>query len=322
MAIADHPRPWLQPRRRRHIRPRQHQRRSPVVDAAGVASGDAAVLAERRAQPGKRLGARGPGVLVHRKDHRPLSPWNVNRHDLVAEAAAGDGRCRAGLAFQSEPVLIFAADAMFVRHILGGDAHVAGAERAGQRAGHHVDGPGVAHLLAPAGGGQDVGRTAHALGPADKGEVGIAQLQGLGARYDGLHARPAQPVDVHRGHAVGDARLHRSDAAQVHVAGFGVDDMAHHDAADLAALDPGAVQCRTDGDGGDVDRGHPGQAAAKAADGGADGGKDDDVGHGVTPAGAWRSGWAAATSGKASSVSMMRAIRGRAATSSPMRRAL
>ena len=110
-----------------------------------------------------------------------------------------------------------------------------------------------------------------------KAKIGITQHQGLHDRHDGLRARPAQPVDVHRGRRLWHARLHRGDAAKVHVARFGVDDMAKGDMADLRAFHAGAFQ-RGLGDGGTkVDGGRSGQRAAESADGGAGAAENDDI---------------------------------------------
>jgi hypothetical protein len=72
--------------------------------------------------------------------------------------------------------------------------------------------------------------------------------QRLHDRHDGLRARSAEAVDVHRGHRVGHARAHRGHAGEVHVARFGVDDVAEGDMADLRALDAGALERGGGGD--------------------------------------------------------------------------
>ena len=52
---------------------------------------------------------------------------------------------RATLRFDGEGILIFTAEAVLGGQVLGGDAHVADAERVGQHGNHRVDGLGIAH---------------------------------------------------------------------------------------------------------------------------------------------------------------------------------
>ena len=144
-----------------------------------------------------------------------------------------------------------------------------GAEGAGERACHHVDGAGIAHLGAKAGGGQGMGRAGHAFGPADKGQIGIAKHERLRTRNDGLKSRSAKAVDVHGGCAFGDACLHGGDAGQIHVARFGIDDMAKDRGANGGGIDPGAGDGGLCGSGGEVDGGNACQRSAEGADGGA-----------------------------------------------------
>jgi hypothetical protein len=87
-------------------------------------------------------------------------------------------------------------------------------------------------LVPEAGGGQGVGGAGHAFRPAHQRDVGIAQHQRLRARDHGLQTGPAEAVDVHRGGGFGHACLHGGDTGQVHVARFGVDDMAEDGGAD------------------------------------------------------------------------------------------
>jgi hypothetical protein len=203
------------------------------------------------------------------------------------------------------------------RHVFRRDAHVPGAERAGQRAGHHVQRAGVAHLLPPARGGQGIGRAAHAFRPAGQRNLGIPQHQRLICRDNRLRARSAQPVHVHRRSALGHPRLHRRDAGQIHVARLGVDDMAEDHSADLPASTPARAMAARAAWVAMSTGGMAGQGATKCANRRAGGRQDVDVGHGFT-----LSGRAAATAGISSRLAMTRAIVGHDATSSPTRRAL
>ena len=120
-------------------------------------------------------------MFVAVKQDGTLAAHHLDRGDFGGEPACGERMGGAALAFQREGVLISAGDAVPRGDIFGRDPHVARPEGAGQRAGHHVDGAGIAHLLAKAGGGQDVGSAGHAFRPADKGQIGIAQHQRLRA---------------------------------------------------------------------------------------------------------------------------------------------
>ena len=204
---------------------------------------------------------------------------HLDRDDLRREPPLGDGPCGAFLAFQREGVLRLAADLMLGGNVLGGDAHVAGAERTGQGADHHVDRLGVAHLLAPAHRRHHIGAAAHVLGAAGQAEFGIPQHQRLDDRDRRLHPRPAQPVDVHRRGFLRHAGFHRGHPAQVHVPGFGVDDVAHRDMADLLGCDAGAGDGGLRGSGPQSGGGHFGQAAAEGTDGSACGVQNHDFGH-------------------------------------------
>ena len=169
------------------------------------------------------------------RNHVALDP-DLNGNDLAFETAFRDRLCCTLLAFQRKAVLRIAADVMFSGDIFSRDTHVAGAEGAVQRAQHHVQSADVTHLGAPALIGHDIGRPAHAFGATRQRELCITQHQRLHSRNDGLRTRAAQTVHVHGGRRVGHTGLHRSDPAEIHVARFGVDDMAEHDVTDLCAF--------------------------------------------------------------------------------------
>jgi hypothetical protein len=135
----------------------------------------------------------------------------------------------------------------------------------------------VSHFLAETRDGERVGRARHALGPAGEGEVGVAHGERLDGRGDGLGARAAKAVDVHRRSRGRHARLDSRHAAEVHVARLGVDDMAENDLADLRALDAGSLQGGLRDMGGERGGRRAGEAAAEGADGGARAVEDHDV---------------------------------------------
>ena len=117
--------------------------------------------------------------------------FELDRHDLRIEIAAVD---RAGgllVGFNRELVLLLARKAVLGGDILGGDAHVAVAERIVQRRGHRVDRGRVSHALTPAARRQHVGGAAHALGAAGNRGGAITEQDVLRGRDDGLQTRAA-----------------------------------------------------------------------------------------------------------------------------------
>lgn len=211
---------------------------------------------------------------------------DLDGRDLTVEPARVLSRRCTPLTFRCKGILIRAAYAMFGRHIFGRHAHMAGPERTVQRAQHHIHRAGVTHLLTPAYRGHSIGSAAHVLGSTRQSELRIAKHQGLDHRDECLGSGPAEPVDVHRGRGLWDARLHYRDAGQVHVPWFGIYHMAEGDRPDLIALDTGAIQ-RCFGDcGAERDRRYRGATAAESADGRACAIQNDDVlihAHGVLP---------------------------------------
>jgi hypothetical protein len=186
--IAQHARPRFQARRAGSIGAGQHQGRRAIIEARRIPRGDRSILLEGRTQPGQRLGGRCLGVFVGVELPRLAPVLHLDRRDLGGKPAFGDGPRRPGLACQRKRVLIGPVDAVFGGDVFGRDPHMPGAERAVERAQHHVAGAGIAHLLAPAGGRQDMGRAAHAFGTAGQRKMRIAQHQRLDRRDDRLGA--------------------------------------------------------------------------------------------------------------------------------------
>jgi len=97
---------------------------------------------------------------------------------------------------------------------------------------------------------------------------------------NGLHTRGADLVHRGAGHVVADAcedgRLPGGSLAKV-----GLQHATHEHLIDLLGVEAGLLQGALDGRGPKARGGHGGQGAEEAADGGADGGYDDDfAGHG------------------------------------------
>src|SRR5687768_1465834 len=105
--------------------------------------------------------------------------FQFDRDDLVLEIAFFDGVDRPPVALDGEFVLLFARNLPLFRDILGGDAHVHGFERIGQRAHHHVDDTAVVHALAPAQGWYDISAAAHRFRATAQCNFRVAKLDRL-----------------------------------------------------------------------------------------------------------------------------------------------
>ena len=160
---------------------------------------------------------------------------------------------------------------------------MAGAKGAVQRAQHHVERLDIAHLLAPAGRGHDIGAARHRLGTAGNRVIRVAQHHVLNGRDNRLRTGTTQTVHVHRRSGFRDTGLHRGNAAQVHVAWFGVDHVAKDDMADLPAFDARTFKRGFGHDGGQINRGHAGQGASEGPDCGAGTVQNNDISHSFTP---------------------------------------
>jgi len=277
MGVADQTGQRLQAQRGRPLCVGQHDRGGTVVEAGRIARRHRAVFfLEDRLHLGQRLQA---DVCAHMfvgvESHHALARLHLHRGDLFAEAALGDRAGGALLAFQGQCVLHLAADAVTGCDVLGSDAHMHLLPWVVEDAVHVVHHAGVAHARAPAQGRHDVGAPAHRFGAAADGDVGVAERDGLGRRDDRLQARAAQAVDVEGRRLLRDAGIDGRHPAQVGVARFGGNHVAHHHMADLGRLYAGAGQRRADGDRGQL--GHRGvlERATIGADGRARGADDE-----------------------------------------------
>ena len=213
--------------------------------------------------------------------HIALFALQGDGNDLVLEVAGLRCAFSTVVAFHRQAVLVFAGDAPLGGNVLGRYAHVDGVEGVVQRADHHVHHLGVTHAGAPAHVQAGEGRAAHHLGTRANGHVGVAQLNGLRGRHNGLQARAAQAVHVERGRAFGAAAVDGRHAREVHVLGFGVHHMAEHHVAYILAFHAGARQRFLDDQRAQFGGGHILEAAAKGANGRAHCADDDDfTGHG------------------------------------------
>src|SRR6516164_2300570 len=112
------------------------------------------------------------------------------------------------------------------------------------------------HAVAPAPAVDQVWCAVHVLHTSRDGDIDLATRDLLGGGNDGLRSRPANPVyrhgrDGHR-HPAAD----RSLSCWIHLVA-GLNDVAHHDAADLRRVKLGALQRLADDGCAEVDRGNP-----------------------------------------------------------------
>src|SRR5690554_4005469 len=95
-----------------------------VVDAGGVAGGNAAVFTEGCGQCGQFLQGRGAGVLVLVEDQRLLlATGDLDGDDLFIKDAVGLGFGGLFLGAQGEQILVFTGDVELLGNVLGGLRH-------------------------------------------------------------------------------------------------------------------------------------------------------------------------------------------------------
>src|SRR5262249_21743033 len=140
----------------------------------------------------------------------------------------------------------------------------------------------VAVLPAGAGAEEEVGGAAHALDAAGDDEVGVAGADRLGGEHDRLEAGAADLVDGEGGDGVGQSRLEGGLARRV-LAEPRLEDVADDDLVDAVRRGAGPFECFADGDGAELRGRHLAEGAEILADGRADGGEDQGIGHESSP---------------------------------------
>ena len=252
-----------------------------VVEAGGVAGGDAAVLLERRLELAQGFG-RGAGarlLVAGEADRLALARGDQDRRDFVGEAPGLDGGHGLLLRGGGEGVLLLTADAVLVHQVLGGDAHVVVVEGVPQAVlDHGIDQLAVAHALAGTGRRHHVGGLAHVLHAAGDDDVGVAAADRLGAQVQGLEAGAADLVQGHGRYGMRQAGLDRGLAGGV-LPGTGGQHVAEDHFIHFAAVEAALLQQALDHGGAQLDGGNAGQGALEAADGGAGSGNYDNVLH-------------------------------------------
>jgi hypothetical protein len=207
-------------------------------------------------------------VFVSGVGHFAFFALEHDGDDLVLEVTGFDRALGTVVAFHGQSVLHVAGDAEFGGHVFSSHTHVDGVEGVVQGTHHHVNHLHVTHAGTPAGGQAGVGATAHVLGTATNGDVGVTQQNALAGVDDGLQARTAQAVDVVGGCAFAATTVDGGHAAQVHVFGFGVDHMAEHHVTHVFAIHASTRQRFAHDQRGQFGGGGVLQAAAVGTDGG------------------------------------------------------
>jgi hypothetical protein len=154
----------------------------------------------------------------------------------------------------SERILIFARHAVSRDDLLGGHAHVAALDRAGQALlQHRVDHLRAAHPVAPARALQDVRRVAHRLGSAGEDDVDVAGFHRLDGMNHRLQPGSADAVDRLARHLDRHAGPERRLPGDVHT-GAGLQHAAHDDVANVGGRHAGPRDGFTNHDCAEIDR--------------------------------------------------------------------
>jgi hypothetical protein len=140
-------------------------------------------------------------------------------------------------------------------------------EGIGERRHQHIHGGNIVEPRTPAHGFEPVGRTAHALGSAPNGRIGIAMCNGVGSRYNGLQTAAAYAIEREGRRSFRKSPAQRGHARQIHVFGVGVDHVAENHMANVAAGEAGAADALAHNSGGEFSGRNVLQRAAEFADG-------------------------------------------------------
>jgi hypothetical protein len=174
----------------------EHDCGSAVVDAGGVAGGDAAAGIEGGLEAGQVFqGGVGPRLFVDHEHDGAVLGFEFNGHDLGLEFAGLHGAHGAAVALDGELVLILPGNAPFLRDVFRGDAHVHLIEWVGESGDEDVDRSGVIEARTPAHRGQPVGGAAHRFRAAANGGIGVAVDDSVSGGEDGLQAAAAKTIE-------------------------------------------------------------------------------------------------------------------------------
>ena len=174
----------------------QQERRGAVVDARGIAGGDSSLGIEGRLQGAELRLVEPVRAFVSRHEGRLAASADPDGNDLIVEHSLLDRLAGAGVAADGEIVLRAAGELEFTGAAVAVDAHgLAAVDIPEAVVDHRVDQLGIAHAVALAGLGEQVGGAAHALHAAGDDQPGVAQADRLIGEHDGLEPRAADLVD-------------------------------------------------------------------------------------------------------------------------------
>ena len=175
----------------------QQNRRRAVIDAAGIACGDRAVLGEGRAQLLHRLQRRAmPDVFVSIDHDIAFAGFHGETDDLILELARLLRGLGLVLAFQRKLILHVARNLPLVGNVFGSLAHVIAVEGIPQTVtDHRIDEIEVTHLL-PGAQMRDVGRQRHVFLTTGDDDPGIAQRHMLRAQGNRPQTRATDLVQT------------------------------------------------------------------------------------------------------------------------------
>src|SRR5579863_9346121 len=266
-------------------RAHQHQRRGAIGDGGGGGSRDRATLfLEGRLQGRDLLDIAAARLLVVVDEVVALAALDRDRHGLLLEQAVGDRVLGALHGFDGEGVLLLAAELVLVGAEFAEVAHhlsVVGVLQSVEE--HVIDDVVVAHAVAGARAGEEVGSAGHGFHAARHHDLGGARQDQVMAEHCRLHAGAADLVDGGAGHRLRDVGA-EGGLARGRLAEAGRQHAAHDHFADLLALDAGLGERGLDCGGAELGGAHVGELALERTDGGAAGSDDDDgVGHYVAP---------------------------------------
>ena len=168
------------------------QRSGAVIDPGRIAGRHTSLFpVECRLQFGELL-HRCPGAWIFVGVDAPELPFllrDLDRHDLVSEAARLDRALCALLALCRESILILTRNLISGGDGLRGHAHVTVLDRAHQALGQdRINRFNVAHPIAPPRTGEKIGRVRHRLGPAGNDRIHVPHVNGLGRVDNRLQA--------------------------------------------------------------------------------------------------------------------------------------
>ena len=208
-----------------------------VVDAGSVACGDRAVLLERRAELCQNFEGRvRAAVLVGVKNNSLLLLLDLDRNDLVLEAARGNRLASLLLGSASQLILHLAGNAVLLCDVLCGDAHVILVEHIEHAVvNHHIDKLHIVHTGAPAHIAGDVRCAGHGLAAADQHHLILTGADDLGTQRDRAHRGSADLVEGHSG------GLDRHTDAEGYLAGHVLANAALQNLTEQALVDRSLV---------------------------------------------------------------------------------